>query len=62
MSTSNELSSEALLSTLLWSNKQAKRVNLSLSVCGLSNVNIEQQTHYLVYRIDNVLNGKHYIG
>ena len=58
----NKTLNELEISALLWNNKKAKRINLQLSVCGLSNVNIEQETHYLIYRMDNVVNGKYYIG
>lgn len=33
-----------------------------LKVDGLSNINENQQIHYLIYRIDNIVNGKYYIG
>lgn len=56
----NKILNESELSALLWNNKKAKRINLQLSVCGLSNVNIEQETHYLIYRMDNIVNGKYY--
>ena len=53
----NELSSVSLNKT-----RRIKHLNPSLKVYGLSNVNEDQEVHYLIYRIDNTVNGKYYIG
>ena len=34
----------------------------NVKINGLSNINEQLSTHYLIYRIDNLQNGKHYIG
>ena len=34
----------------------------NIKINGLSNINESLSTHYLIYRIDNLENGKHYIG
>ena len=34
----------------------------NIKINGLSNINESLSDHYLIYRIDNLENGKHYIG
>ena len=34
----------------------------NIKINGLSNINESLSTHYLIYRIDNLKNGKYYIG
>lgn len=36
--------------------------NYQITINGLSNINNNLSIHYLIYRIDNVINGKYYIG
>lgn len=50
----NEISS--LSGAFEYVNESGIRIN------GLSNVNGSLSTHYIVYRIDNLINGKYYIG
>ena len=33
-----------------------------LKINGLSNINNTLSVHYIVYRVDNLVNGKYYIG
>ena len=53
----NQISTNYVLSTNIEITTES-----GIQIAGLSNINQELSCHYLVYRIDNQINGKYYIG